>query len=63
VQTGYRGRVPVVECLTLTDALRNRVRTGDLMGIAPEKSLMDAARCRVERRETTVAELERVLGG
>ena len=62
LQTGYRGRLPVVESFRVTDALRHRVATGDLEGLAAKPSLAENARELVEAGLTNEAELRRVLG-
>jgi general secretion pathway protein E len=62
LQTGYRGRVPVLECLSLTPDLRSRVALHELERIAATPSLADHARTLVENGLTDDAECRRVLG-
>lgn len=62
LQTGYHGRLPVVECLRLTDGLRRHVAARDLDGIAANPSLADDARRLAQAGLTNQAELNRVLG-
>ncbi len=60
--TGYRGRLPVVESLRVTAALRRNITTGDLEGLAAKPSLAENARMLVQNGLTNDAELRRVLG-
>jgi general secretion pathway protein E len=62
LQTGYRGRVPIVEALRLDETARRRVREGQLGDVAARPSLADRARQLVEAQLTNAAEIERVLG-
>jgi type II secretory ATPase GspE/PulE/Tfp pilus assembly ATPase PilB-like protein len=62
LQTGYRGRLPVVESFRVTDAMRHRIATGDLEGFAAKPSLADNAHTLIEAGLTSEAELIRVLG-
>jgi type II secretory ATPase GspE/PulE/Tfp pilus assembly ATPase PilB-like protein len=62
LQTGYRGRLPVVESFRVTDAMRRRIATGDLDGMAAKPSLADNARALIQAGLTNEAELNRVLG-
>jgi type II secretory ATPase GspE/PulE/Tfp pilus assembly ATPase PilB-like protein len=60
--TGYRGRLPLVEWLRITDALRHRLGAGELDGLAAQFSLNAAARSLVQEGLTSQAEVDRVLG-
>ena len=68
--TGYRGRLPVVEVLTVTPALEGLIAS-DASGTHLEaaavaagmRPLRDVGLERAQRGETTFEELERVLGG
>jgi type II secretory ATPase GspE/PulE/Tfp pilus assembly ATPase PilB-like protein len=62
LQTGYRGRLPVVESFRVTDAMRRRIAAGDLEGLAAKPSLADNARVLVQAGLTNEAELNRILG-
>jgi len=61
LQTGYRGRAPVVEWLRLDDALRRKVREAGLTALGPAKSLEAAARALCEQGVTNRAELDRTF--
>jgi len=60
--TGFRGRLPLLEWLRVTDALRPRIAARDLADLAARPSLAEAARGLVQARLTTEAEVARVLG-
>lgn len=62
LQTGYQGRVPVVEWLRITDDIRTRIRNNEPQGIAPRQSLEDRARTLVQQGVTNSAEQQRILG-
>ncbi len=57
LQTGYRGRLPLVEWLRLNDALRRRVAGHDLDGLAAHPALAESARSLVQAGLTTEAEV------
>jgi type II secretory ATPase GspE/PulE/Tfp pilus assembly ATPase PilB-like protein len=61
-QTGYSGRIPVMECLRLTDAHRALVRTGAFATIQPPRPLVLGARDLLQQGRSNQAELQRVLG-
>jgi general secretion pathway protein E len=63
LQTGYRGRLPVVEWLRVTEAMRHGVAARHLEGIAAKPSLTDHAQALVRAGATDEAEVNRVLGG
>ena len=60
--TGYRGRVPLVEFLRVTDALRNRLAGRNLEGIAAQTPLHTHARAMIDSGATKESEVRRVLG-
>jgi len=60
--TGYRGRVPLVEHLAITDDLRPALRQGDLEPFQPEITLAHAAAAAVQSGLTHPAEIQRILG-
>jgi general secretion pathway protein E len=62
LNTGYRGRLPLVEWLRLTDALRRRVAAHELEGITAHPSLAENAQSFVTGGQTTQPEVARVLG-
>jgi general secretion pathway protein E len=61
-QTGYAGRVPVLEWLRLTDATRATVRSHSLQNLQPHEPLAAAARDLLQQGRSNQAELQRVLG-
>ena len=61
--TRYRGRLPLVESLRLSDSLRRHVLSRDLETLAAQPSLADKARGFVQAGLTDEAEVRRVLGG
>jgi type II secretory ATPase GspE/PulE/Tfp pilus assembly ATPase PilB-like protein len=62
LQTGYQGRVPVVEWLRSDDVLRGQIRTHQLRSVLPRRSLEESARILVEKGVTNEAERRRIFG-
>ena len=62
LQTGYQGRVPLVEWLRVTDALRAQIRVGDLQSIKPQPALDESARDLLRQGLSNEVETQRVLG-
>jgi type II secretory ATPase GspE/PulE/Tfp pilus assembly ATPase PilB-like protein len=62
LRTGYRGRVPLVEWVHVTEPLRKRLAAHDLNGITPSASLSVEAKRLVQDGITNGEEVERVLG-
>jgi general secretion pathway protein E len=62
LQTGYQGRVPLVEWLKADATLRGSMRRQELERIAPQQSLELAARELVRQGVTNAAEYERNFG-
>jgi len=62
LQTGYRGRTPIVESLHVGDSLRREIANGTLHNIFATPSLSERAAILVQQGITTHAEVERVLG-
>jgi type II secretory ATPase GspE/PulE/Tfp pilus assembly ATPase PilB-like protein len=62
LQTGYRGRVPVVEWLRVNEETRQRIATHDLTGLTAEPSLAVAAQRLLNEGVTNQSELNRALG-
>ena len=61
-QTGYLGRIPVVEWLRITDEMRTKLRTRDLLTIQPHRPLAEMARDLLRQGLSNETELQRVLG-
>ncbi|MGZ5527041.1 MAG: GspE/PulE family protein [Limisphaerales bacterium] len=62
LQTGYQGRIPLVEWLRLTNDLRACIRNNELQAIAPKQTLEESARALVQQGITNAAEKLRILG-
>lgn len=62
LRTGYHGRLPVVECLRVTEDMRRKIARRELETIAARPSLADGARALVEAHLTNQAESQRVFG-
>jgi general secretion pathway protein E len=62
LETGYRGRMPVVECLPIDDDVRNALRGRDFTSLQPESSLASEASLLVQAGHTDRREFLRVLG-
>ncbi len=62
LQTGYKGRLPLVEWLRVNDAMRRRVALRDLEGLAAKPSLAECAGALARQELTNQAEVGRVLG-
>jgi len=62
LNTGYRGRLPLLEWLRSSHPLRRWLAAGDLDRLAANPSLADAARALVQSGLTNQAEIDRVLG-
>jgi type II secretory ATPase GspE/PulE/Tfp pilus assembly ATPase PilB-like protein len=62
LQTGYKGRLPLVEWLRVSDAMRRRVAARELESFAAKPSLAESARILVQQKLTNEAEVQRVLG-
>jgi type II secretory ATPase GspE/PulE/Tfp pilus assembly ATPase PilB-like protein len=62
LSTGYRGRLPLVEWLSVNDDIRRRIGIQNLDGLAAQPSLADAAQTLVKSGLTNQAEVDRVLG-
>jgi len=61
LNTGYRGRVPVIEWLRVDETGRRQIREHGVLTARPEHSLETAARQLVEQGITSAAEYERIL--
>jgi len=62
LQTGYRGRVPVVEWLRVTPEMRRGITTKNLENIIARPTLAESAQEVVKAGLTNQSELNRVLG-
>jgi len=62
LQTGYQGRVPLVEWLHLTEPIRAQIRSRELSAIQPAVSLADSARELLLQGLSNDVEMKRVLG-
>jgi type II secretory ATPase GspE/PulE/Tfp pilus assembly ATPase PilB-like protein len=62
LQAGYRGRVPIVELLRVTDPLRAAVKSGGLDGIRPGTALDEVAGRLISSGITNQTEIGRILG-
>jgi type II secretory ATPase GspE/PulE/Tfp pilus assembly ATPase PilB-like protein len=60
--TGYRGRLPLIEWLRVSDLVRRRISARELDGLAARPSLADSAQALVQAGFTNQAEVVRVLG-
>jgi general secretion pathway protein E len=61
-QTGYAGRLPVLEWLRVTDELRAKIRSHSIQTIQPHRPLTAAARDLLQQGRSNQTELQRVLG-
>jgi general secretion pathway protein E len=62
LNTGYQGRLPLVERLRVNDRLREQIRVGELQGITPQPGLAESARELVNQGLSNQIEMQRVLG-
>jgi type II secretory ATPase GspE/PulE/Tfp pilus assembly ATPase PilB-like protein len=62
LQTGYKGRLPLVEWLRVNDALRAQIRLGELQSATPQRRLEDSACELLQRGLSNEAEYQRVFG-
>ena len=62
LQTGYRGRLPLIEWLRSSDAARHRILARDIEGLAAHRPLAESARALAAAGLTNQAEIDRVLG-
>jgi general secretion pathway protein E len=61
-RTGYRGRVPVVECLRVREDMRRRIALREIDALSAKPSLAENAQALVAAGLTNEAELRRVFG-
>ena len=62
LRTGYQGRVPLVEWLCVSEAIREKIRRCELSSLTSAQTLETSARALVEQGVTNEAEFQRVFG-
>jgi len=62
MHTGYRGRLPVVECLRVTEDMRRSIASRQMDALSAKPSLADNAQGLLAAGLTNAAELQRVFG-
>ena len=62
LNTGYHGRLPLIEWLRVQDSWRRRIAARDVDCLVSKPGLADNARALVQAGSTNAAELTRVLG-
>ncbi len=62
LNTGYQGRIPIVEWIRLNDPLRQEIRHRGPEAIVPAEKLADSARRLLEKNLTDATETQRLLG-
>jgi type II secretory ATPase GspE/PulE/Tfp pilus assembly ATPase PilB-like protein len=62
LNTGYQGRVPLIEWIKVNQTLRGAIRRQELDEIAPQQSLEVCARELLRQGVTNDAEYERIFG-
>ncbi len=62
LQTGYKGRLPLVEWLRVNDVMRQRVALRQLEGFVAKPSLAESAQAFMRQKLTNKPEVSRVLG-
>jgi type II secretory ATPase GspE/PulE/Tfp pilus assembly ATPase PilB-like protein len=62
LQTGYGGRLPLIEWLRLDETLRDAVRRRDLSTLPPRQPLEVSARSLVQQGVTNETEFKRIFG-
>jgi type II secretory ATPase GspE/PulE/Tfp pilus assembly ATPase PilB-like protein len=62
LQTGYAGRVPLVEWLRVDKALQAQIRAHDLQAVTPGQTLEDSAQLLLTRGVTNQPEYRRIFG-
>jgi type II secretory ATPase GspE/PulE/Tfp pilus assembly ATPase PilB-like protein len=62
LQTGYHGRLPLVEWLRANEAVRDHIRRRELTALRPKQTLEAAARLLVNQGITNEAEFKRIFG-
>lgn len=62
LQTGYSGRLPLVEWLRITGTLRDQIRHRELSGLVPAQTLEASAQTLLKQGITNEAEYQRIFG-
>jgi len=62
MRTGYHGRLPVVECLRVTEEMRRRIASRQTEALSAKPSLAENAQTLLAAGLTDTAELQRVFG-
>ncbi len=62
LQTGYGGRIPLVEWLRVDDKMRENIRRRELSSLAPAQTLEASARSLVNMGVTNEVEFRRIFG-
>jgi type II secretory ATPase GspE/PulE/Tfp pilus assembly ATPase PilB-like protein len=62
LQTGYRGRIPLVEWIKVDNTMRDAIRRRELQNLSPQKPLEESARELLSRKLTNDAEYGRIFG-
>ncbi|HVU26376.1 MAG TPA: ATPase, T2SS/T4P/T4SS family [Verrucomicrobiae bacterium] len=62
LQTGYNGRIPLVEWLRADEKMRDQIRRRELSTLAPIQTLESAARSLVNQGVTNETEYKRIFG-
>ncbi len=62
LHTGYKGRIPVVEWLKVSENLRAQLRARDLSGVKPQSSLEESGRGVLQQGWSNEMEYRRMLG-
>jgi general secretion pathway protein E len=62
LQTGYRGRLPIIESLRVTETIRRQILSRDLDKLATKPSLAERAQELIRAGLTNAVEVSRILG-
>jgi general secretion pathway protein E len=62
LQTGYQGRVPLIEWLLVDEPVRAQIRSKTIQTATPQRTLEDSGREALERKLSNEAEYRRVFG-
>jgi len=62
LQTGFHGRLPLIEWLRITDSMRRQIASGQLDGLNAQSPLRENALSLLQLGLTTESEIERILG-
>jgi type II secretory ATPase GspE/PulE/Tfp pilus assembly ATPase PilB-like protein len=63
LNTGYRGRVPIVEWLRVDAAVKRKIAGHEIAALTAQPSLADVAQELVQSGVTGQSEVSRLLGG